>query len=214
MKAEQPCGQSFHADNSPPQQNLPQGGRDLSLHIAHLCTRKPATLASRRLIDLGSGTGIVALTAAHFGATVDLTDIAPVIAGENLRHNLDVNGPETTGIGGPIRLATLEWNERDLSDFAPPYDYVTGADVLYSMAAADPLAHTIDALADEKTVVWIAHERRDPLVHERFLEIMKELGFKGTKVSRRAAGKAGAASDSLVEIWKFRKVNSNKGDGS
>ncbi|KAJ3047659.1 hypothetical protein HK097_011343 [Rhizophlyctis rosea] len=183
------------------------GGRDLASYLALQSQKGKLSLHKKRLVDLGTGTGIVGLTAAHCGASVTLTDQEHIINGAVLSENIAANADETAANGGNISTLVLDWNihAQGVEGIDPPYDIVCGADVMYDISFAEPLSHTIAALTDTKSTIYIAYERRDPLVHDRFMEVMKELGFKGTKVTKRATGKI-QDQDSLVDIWKFKKV--------
>ncbi|KAJ3046007.1 hypothetical protein HDV00_003755 [Rhizophlyctis rosea] len=183
------------------------GGHDLALYLTSLHTKSKLSLTAKRLIDLGTGTGIVGLTAAYHGAHVTLTDQPHVINGPILKDNIALNTPDLPP-NTTLTTTVLDWNSHainpDPETISPPYDIVCGADVMYDISFASPLAHTISNLTNAKSVVFIAYERRDPLVHEEFMSKMKEVGFKGTKISKRAAGKLN--QDSLVDIWKYKKT--------
>ena len=191
------------------------GGKDLSSYLALQSSKGKLNLSNKRLIDLGTGTGIVGLTAAHCGASVTLTDQEHVITGQILTDNIAANADETAVNGGSISTLILDWNThaQGVEGINAPYDVVCGADVMYDISFAEPLSHTIAALTDTKSVVYIAYERRDPIVHERFMETMKEVGFKGTKVTKRATGKI-QDQDALVDIWKFKKIAPKSSSGS
>ncbi|KAG2482956.1 hypothetical protein HYH03_018133 [Edaphochlamys debaryana] len=72
-----------HAQHVGPGPGPGPGGPQVPLHLG-------ALLAGRRVLDLGSGTGLAGLAAAAAGAHVLLTDLASVVAG-SLRHNLQRN---------------------------------------------------------------------------------------------------------------------------
>ncbi|MGH3743729.1 MAG: class I SAM-dependent methyltransferase [Mycobacteriales bacterium] len=97
------------------------GGQALARYVLD----RPDVVRGRRVLDLATGSGIVALAAAHAGAAhVLAVDVDP-LAGEAVSANAAANGLE------------LEWCCEDLLDGPPPeVDLVLAADVLYDRAMA------------------------------------------------------------------------------
>lgn len=82
---------------------------------------------SRRVLELGAGTGVVGLTLGKLGASVTMTDCEPEVLDLLHRNSL------ANGIAGSTEVRELNWSDR--SSFlqpAVPFDMIVAADVLYS----------------------------------------------------------------------------------
>lgn len=97
------------------------GGLALARHILD----HPATVAGRRVLDLGTGCGLVAIAAALAGAShVEASDIDP-------------NALCAAGLNAAANKATLAMTGADLLDGLPPVaDVVTVGDLFYDGATA------------------------------------------------------------------------------
>ena len=104
----------------------------------------------KRVIELGSGTGLVGLAFWAMGAEVTLTDqpsVLPLTA-SNVSRTLKANeGAE--GVGPPPVVKELVWGSENLEvwGFEPPYDLVLASDVAYDHRAMAALVQTLAALA-------------------------------------------------------------------
>lgn len=106
------------------------------LALARLLTREPARVTGKRILDLGSGSGVVAIAAARAGARrVTACDTDPDALAAT-RCNGELNGVRLELVGDPAML-------RD------DYDLLLMADVLYDrsnlplLEAAARLARTV-----------------------------------------------------------------------
>ncbi|KAJ3117030.1 hypothetical protein HK100_000906 [Physocladia obscura] len=200
-----------------------EGGVALARHM----------VAGKSAIDLGSGTGIVGIAIARLGAqTTVLTDIAhPTVLSlleKNVRQNVvstkpfvDTNSGDASDAAEKkttisditnTRVCALEWSSPAVIpaeiEALKPFDFVVGADVVYSMESVVKLVDTIDALTDRKTDVWIGHEHRDPSVSDHFLTLMKEKGFKSRNVKRQNLfGNVGGGEVDFgfVALYRFKR---------
>ena len=115
----------------------------------------------RRIIELGSGTGLIGiacgmLLSAHTGvdgprvAVTDMESVMPF-----LRENIESNG-----VVGAVEAAPLLWGT-DVSDFGAPVDAVLMADVAYTDAYAE-LAATLASLCGPETLVlhYLLHDAK------------------------------------------------------
>jgi len=104
----------------------------------HLASRE---LHGLRVVELGCGLGLPALTAALRGADVLATDWAED-AIELLRRNAERNGVL-------LRVARMRWSEPEPLLRAAPWDLVLGADLLYEARNAEQLAELLPRLGGE-----------------------------------------------------------------
>jgi predicted nicotinamide N-methyase len=181
-------------------------GRILSQYLKRLGTKKSdplKPLSGQSVVDLGSGTGIVGLSAAALGADAYLTDVEAVVNEGTLAQNVQRNSSVRNG---SCSVYVLDWND-SLVDSCPAnfglplpesIDLVTGADITYHRNAIKPLVSTISKLGPRK--VLIALERRDPLVIEEFLQRLKDEGYDAKKVR----GKDLEPTAENVEVWSFK----------
>ena len=98
-------------------------------------------LRGLRVLELGCGLGLPALTAALRGADVLATDWADD-AIELLRRNAERNGVF-------LRVAQVRWSEPEPLLRAAPWDVVLGADLLYEARNAEQLAELLPSLGGE-----------------------------------------------------------------
>ncbi|VVB05280.1 unnamed protein product [Arabis nemorensis] len=113
------------------------------------------------IVELGSGTGIVGITAAAtLGGNVTVTDLPNVV--ENLRFNADANGEVVTRSGGKIHVAPLRWGEVNDVEVLGNVDLILASDVVYDEHLYDPLLKTLRLMLFEgsKRVFLMAHLKR------------------------------------------------------
>jgi predicted nicotinamide N-methyase len=98
-------------------------------------------LGGLRVVELGCGLGLPALSAALRGAEVLATDWAED-AIELLRQNAERNGVF-------LRVARVRWSEPAALLRAAPWDLVLGADLLYEARNAEQLGELLPKLGGE-----------------------------------------------------------------
>lgn len=127
-----------------------------------------------RVIDLGSGTGLVGLTAAALGANTVLTDLAECL--EILKLNTESNAGAVAQAGGAAAVLPLRWgDEEDIQQClggGAGFDVVLCGDCMYHTGESGPakLVSTVVQLlarpqqqrqqAAPPPTVIVANERR------------------------------------------------------
>jgi predicted nicotinamide N-methyase len=145
-----------------------EAGIALSEHIQS----HPSLVNGKRILELGSGTGIVGLAAFQSGAShVLLTDIPQIIP------LLQQNASRVTLETQHVNVRVLDWYHFDPNDI-PPVDIILGADIVYCLEASQALIQVLHQLSNYSTKIIIAFEDRDPIVTEKFLKGMRLVGFK------------------------------------
>ncbi|KAL2928565.1 Protein-lysine methyltransferase METTL21C [Bienertia sinuspersici] len=114
-----------------------------------------------RILELGSGTGLVGITAAAIlGADVTVTDLPHVIP--NLEFNVAANGSIIAANGGAVVAAELAWGDVDqMETIGREYDVIVGSDVVYHDHLYEPLLNTLKfLLVKDEMVFLMAHLKR------------------------------------------------------
>ena len=120
-------------------------------------------LEGMRVLELGSGVGLLALAAHRLGAaTVLATDRAPALG--LLKHNIVANGIP----GKVVEVLAYDWADppppQALGDAGEPWDIVLCADCCYSMPSVEPLLGALALVATPgHTQILIANEQRTAL---------------------------------------------------
>jgi predicted nicotinamide N-methyase len=119
------------------------------LALARYVDERPETVAGREVLDLATGSGLVALVAARAGAAhVDAADIDP-FAEAAVRLNAHANHQHLTFV------------RRDLLDDEPPrVDVLLAADTWYEGPLAERILPWLRAAADAGTTVLVGDPGR------------------------------------------------------
>jgi predicted nicotinamide N-methyase len=126
-------GGEYHSDRPPPFWAFAWAG---GLALARYVLDRPETVAGRRVLDIASGSGLVAIAAALAGAAsvraVDVSPDAVAVA----RRNARANGVTITATVEDIHDSVRP--DRDGSDGGGrPADVVLAGDVFYTEAVAE-----------------------------------------------------------------------------
>ncbi|XP_049588614.1 EEF1A lysine methyltransferase 3-like [Syngnathus scovelli] len=111
----------------------------------------------RRVIELGSGTGVVGIVAARLGADVTLTDLPMTLP--QLEANVCANMPSSGWPSAPPTVLPLSWGE-DHMKFPSDWDLVLGADIVYIPKMFPLLVDTLAHLCRKKGVVYLSCKMR------------------------------------------------------
>ncbi|KAJ9533804.1 hypothetical protein QJQ45_026888 [Haematococcus lacustris] len=176
---------------------------------SHLQANRADLLRGARVLELGSGTGIVGITCAALGAHVLLTDKEDMVGSttENVNANaaiIEAAGGSTQVCGGtavhmargvvtPLQVAVLNWDQPDEDILAQPYDWVLAADVTYEPAALEHLAGLMSRLvsANPDSMVKLAHRYRSSALDKTMRETFNGYGLVLRPVDVRSTATAG-----------------------
>jgi len=125
-------------------------------------------LKGKRVLELGTGTGLVGMVAHLLGAQqVVLTDREEILSvtRDNVRHNMphavspsDTDHPSSS----PIMIKPLLWGSGEESCLGGAFDFVFAADLLYNNEHHEALLQTLLAVcADTSTTVIMVQKWRD-----------------------------------------------------
>eukprot|EP00929_Paragymnodinium_shiwhaense_P121085 TRINITY_DN93201_c0_g1_i1.p1 TRINITY_DN93201_c0_g1~~TRINITY_DN93201_c0_g1_i1.p1 ORF type:complete len:289 (-),score=37.64 TRINITY_DN93201_c0_g1_i1:770-1636(-) len=119
-----------------------------------------------RVLELGSGTGLVGMFAAKMGAKVTVTERG--LALPLLERNLTENELDKTS----VLVKELDWTSKPFPAWLTeqPYDVVLGSDLVFptNSECHAALIDILHALIGPETKCWIGHEPREPEVDEAF----------------------------------------------
>lgn len=158
--------------------NLGIGGKlwDSCLVLTRYLAARREILFGKRVVELGSGLGLVGIFCSLLGARVTLTDLEEVTP--LLDYNIHLNYPQEAadsaakGAVLPVAQAHL-WGDppRDLP-LQP--DVIVLSDVVYDPEGYAPLVTSLEALAtSSETRILMAHRSRNPMEHQ-FFELLSQ----------------------------------------
>ncbi|KAK9925635.1 hypothetical protein M0R45_022906 [Rubus argutus] len=170
------CGQSLSIFQSPSSLSTPgvtgavmwDSGVVLGKFLEHAVDSGLLLLQGKKVVELGSGCGLVGCIAALLGGHVVLTDLPDRL--RLLKKNIDAN-LRHGNVRGSAKVMELQWgDDPDLELIEPPPDFVLGSDVIYSEGAVLDLLSTLRQLCGCETTVFLAGELRNDAVLEYFLD--------------------------------------------
>lgn len=170
------CGQSLSIFQSPSSLSTPgvtgavmwDSGVVLGKFLEHAVDSGLLLLQGKKIVELGSGCGLVGCIAALLGGHVVLTDLPDRL--RLLKKNIDAN-LRHGNVRGSAKVMELQWgDDPDLELIEPPPDFVLGSDVIYSEGAVLDLLSTLRQLCGCETTVFLAGELRNDAVLEYFLD--------------------------------------------
>ncbi|KAI0028306.1 putative methyltransferase-domain-containing protein [Vararia minispora EC-137] len=136
----------------------------------YLARRGPRALKGKRILELGSGTGLVGILAGALGADVWITDQAPLVP--TMHRNSELNAP----LAPSVRVAELNWGEPIPPDLPPTFDLVLAADCVYFEPAFPLLVQTLRDLlppAQRETEALFCYKKRRK-ADKRFFALLKK----------------------------------------
>lgn len=163
-----------------------------------------SVLEGCRVLELGSGTGLVGLAAACLGASVAATDLPEVVP--QLEAAAALNAGMIGAAGGSLHAAALDWRQpspallrpAEVAGAAGPagsegpegqdgqqYDWLLGADLVYSLPPVAPLVATVAAAAEARAAgsggaplkILLAHKHRHEEVDAALLGGLRAAGI-------------------------------------
>jgi predicted nicotinamide N-methyase len=120
-----------------------------------------AVLATHpRVVELGSGTGVVGIAAAALGGDVVMTDLPELLP--LLHHNITLNAEIVASAQGSLSAAELRWGKTALPQELVDPDLILLSDCVFETAAAQLLVETLEQLCTQPgTTVLLANEQRE-----------------------------------------------------
>jgi predicted nicotinamide N-methyase len=154
---------------------------DGSVVLAKYFELHPTVVQDKRVLEVGSGTGIVGLSSYFLGAKrVLLTDLSYSLP--NLQRNIFKNQEKNT------HRIDLDWEmiSTGMLDWKDPktypkeengegaWDVIVGSDVIWLEELVPPLIQTLESCANENTVVYISHQTRSLHTDKLFFSLLSQ----------------------------------------
>jgi predicted nicotinamide N-methyase len=139
-------------------------GDDYSL----LITRVYEIIRNKKILELGSGTGLLGISALCNGAAeVMLTDLAYTL--DNLNNNIIENSLNDLN----IHAALLDWSNSSTYPVDKNWDVIIAADVVWLEELVEPLVKTLRSLSNSDTVIYISHQTRSRHTDDLLFNMLK-----------------------------------------
>jgi len=142
-------------------------------------------IKDKRVIDIGTGTGITGLVASHLGAKeVCLTDQLQIIPSlrENVINYNNNNNSKSNNDNNLIRIETYEWGN-ELNHLNSPFEVIIVCDcVLPKLYPIEPLIKAIHAVMNESSIAIFSYEHRIYPLYDPRDEVRKLCSIYGLKV--------------------------------
>lgn len=198
---------------------------DGAVALAKLLEHCRWLVADRAVLEVGSGQGLVGLSAARLGASrVVMTDLPYTV--EDLQASAELNGFVQTGsTESRLQVEILDWAQPAAFFHSRPtnerFDLLLGADVIWLIELVPILVGSLHALAERSPgiSVILVHQTRSLSVEESFLAEMESAGFEmsqelrggsqlataeGAPASHSVSWHPSFVPDSRIKLWWFR----------
>ena len=112
-------------------------------------------LKGKSVVELGAGTGVTGIMAAHYGAKTVITDMPCLM--NLIDYNIEKNKHLITG---DITALSYTWGEDTVSPLLYNPDLLIIANCVYYEGSLEVLADSVRELAHERTIVLACYEER------------------------------------------------------
>jgi len=154
------------------------GSLVLSRYFANRSVFKENHWVGKRVIEVGSGTGVAGITLAYLGANVIMTDQEAQV--QLIRSSIQKNASILKATPSAHELL---WGEPlDSKIFKAPFDIVVASECIYYEDLVEPLYKTLLDLTDENSQVFVSYEPHNPDGVDLFLKTVGR-GFNFHPVS-------------------------------
>ncbi|XP_020372077.1 EEF1A lysine methyltransferase 3-like [Rhincodon typus] len=128
---------------------------DAGIFLCQYFEKENINFIGKKVIELGSGTGIVGILTTLLGGDVTITDKSIVM--KQIDNNIAINVP--AACRHRIKARPLMWGE-DHTNFPTGYDFILGSDITYSSLAHPALLETLRYLSRQGTTIYLCSEIR------------------------------------------------------
>uniref|UniRef100_UPI00398F2B93 EEF1A lysine methyltransferase 3-like n=1 Tax=Pristiophorus japonicus TaxID=55135 RepID=UPI00398F2B93 len=128
---------------------------DSAIALCRYFEKEKISFTGKKVIELGSGTGIVGILATLLGGDVTLTDKPNIL--KQIEKNISINIP--TACRHRLQVLPLIWGESH-TNFPTDYDFILGSDIVYSSVIYPALVETLRHLANQGSTIYLCSEIR------------------------------------------------------
>ncbi len=156
-------------------------------------------MAGKRVLELGPGTGLLSVYLGRLRASVVSCDYNALVVAL-LKRNVASNG-----MNKRVTVRKFDWGEPlDVASLGrDQFDFVMGADCVFSLAATAKLVECLDAAMGTAAVGFMSIETRDAAVTEAFARGIRDKGFEVATVSLRGVDKE--YTHPSIAIYRFQR---------
>ncbi|XP_067894317.1 EEF1A lysine methyltransferase 3-like [Heterodontus francisci] len=172
---------------------------EAGLVLCRYFEQEKISFSGKKVIELGSGTGIVGILAILLGGDVTLTD-QPIVLNQ-IQFNITNNIPAS--IQQRSTISALCWGENQ-DQFPTDYDFILGSDIVYSTRDFPALIKTLQHLSNQHTVIYICSKMRESMGAIDFHEKLLPQHFNSEVVHRTA--------NKEINVYKVTKKDANAVD--
>uniref|UniRef100_UPI00398E835D EEF1A lysine methyltransferase 3-like n=1 Tax=Pristiophorus japonicus TaxID=55135 RepID=UPI00398E835D len=165
---------------------------EAGLVLCSFFEQEKISFSGKKVIELGSGTGIVGILAILLGGEVTLTD-QPIVLNQ-IEFNIDKNIP--AAIKQHSKVSALRWGENQ-DQFPTDYDVILGSDIVYSPQDFPSLLRTLRHLSNANTVIYICSKMRESMGAMNFHNKLVPQHFNSEIVHRN--------EDKEINVYKVTK---------
>ncbi|XP_048476528.1 EEF1A lysine methyltransferase 3-like [Rhincodon typus] len=154
--------------------------------------KEQINFTGKKVIELGSGTGMVGILAILLGGDVTLTD-QPIVLSQ-IQYNVSNNIPAASLHRSEV--AALSWG-KDNDQFPSDYDYILGSDIVYKSHEFHLLINTLLHLSNPNTIIYFSTKMRQEMGAITFHENLIPQHFNSEIVHR--------VSEKDINVYKMTK---------
>ncbi|XP_067894311.1 EEF1A lysine methyltransferase 3-like [Heterodontus francisci] len=166
---------------------------DAGIALCRYFEKENISFTGKKVIELGSGTGIVGILATLLGGNVTLTDQPNIL--QQIEYNVATNIP--SACRHRLNVRPLTWGE-DHTKFPNEYDFILGSDLVYSSVSYSSLIRTLHYLANQETTIYLSSAFRKGNGSLSFHEVLLPEYFNCLVVDRLA--------DKDITVYKMTRI--------
>ncbi|XP_067847068.1 EEF1A lysine methyltransferase 3-like [Heptranchias perlo] len=167
---------------------------EAALVLCQYFEHEKINFSERKVIELGSGTGIVGILAVLLGGDVTMTDQENAL--NQIEHNVSTNIPSASRHRS--KVCALSWG-KDHRKFPTDYDFILGSDIVYTSSTYPALLETLLYLANESTIIYLCSKLRKENQSTTFHEEVLPQHFSCQLVHK--------VEDKNINVYKIRKLS-------
>ncbi|XP_078089374.1 EEF1A lysine methyltransferase 3-like [Mustelus asterias] len=166
---------------------------DAGIALCRYLEKENISFTGKKVLELGSGTGIVGILATLLGGNVTLTDQPKIL--HQMEYNIAINIP--SACRHRLNVRPLTWGE-DHTNFSKDYDFILGSDLVYSSVYYSSLIRTLHYLANPDTTIYLSSALRKGNGSLSFHEVLLPEYFDCLVVDR--------LTDKDIIVYKMKKI--------